>query len=229
MAALTKSVATLGLRTRGETPPGGPRRWVSALGLTVAGCCVLTLGACSSGSRADDPSDEPDARDTESSQTDPSSSPDPASPSASVEPGPSVPVPSAVRSEAAEAADDYLDTVGDVLEEPDPSSEETLPAVTGAALETLRNQIAEYDASGWKIVGEPVIVRQRVVTYSDDPPVAVVRACIDNSDVRVVDSTGKTVPGSTPVSPRTLNLFTLVKEKGAWAIAESRPAARPDC
>lgn len=140
----------------------------------------------------------------------------------------SLPVPDEVRDETGETTDDYVDTVSDVLEQPD-SSRKTVPTVTGAALEQLLNTIAEYESSGWKVVGEPVIVRQRVVKYFDDPESAVVRACLDNSDVRVVDAQGRTVPGSVPADPRTLNLFTMVKKQGDWVISESRPAARPDC
>lgn len=139
-------------------------------------------------------------------------------------------VPRDVARQTDEATEKFLDRVGEKLEEPDAEQElKTLPGVTGAALDELRNRITEYDASGWQVVGEPTIVRQRVVRLLEDPERAIVHACIDNSSVRVVDADGKRVPNSKPAEPRTRNIITLVKSKGEWVVTEQRPATKPDC
>lgn len=206
------------------------RRWTTLATMAVVGPGLLVVSACSSS----------DSKPEANSPTSPTVSPTPPSdsdeksadaggetPVPGAEPS-SIPVPDVVRDDTEEASSDFVDTMGDVLEEPD-SSEQVVPSVTGAALEELRNRIAEYEASGWRVVGEAVIVRQKVVQYVDDPESAVVRACVDNSRVRVIDAKGKTVPGSAPATPRTLNIFTMVKEKDAWVISESRLAPQPDC
>lgn len=142
---------------------------------------------------------------------------------------PAVPAPGEVSEETEEGVEEYVEDLGDVLADPSTEEEIAPETVTGAALEDLRNQVAEYEASGWRVVGEPRVVRHRVVRYHETPETAVVRACIDNSRVRVVDADGRAVPGSRPASPRTLNVLTLVKVDGDWAVAERRLAARPDC
>lgn len=140
-----------------------------------------------------------------------------------------VEAPAEVVEETGDAVEDYVVDTGAVLEEPTTEEELTLETVTGAALEELRNRVAEYEASGWYVSGEPVVVRHRVVEYYEDPALAVVRACIDNSKVRVVDADGQTIPGSRPARPRTLNVLRLVQVSGDWVVAEQRPATRPDC
>lgn len=140
-------------------------------------------------------------------------------------------VPAKVAKATEKATTDFLDRVSEELEEPDAKKPlKTAPGVTGPALEELRNRVTEYDSSGWRVLGEPTIVSQRVVQLLEDPEQAVVDACIDNSAVRVVDPDGKRVPNSKPAEPRTRNIITLVKtKKGAWIVADQRPAAKPDC
>lgn len=195
---------------------------------------VLALAGCSS-----DPDDEPSgdsgpsagASVEASGEGDPTATPSPGEPG-STDPGPDA-APAAVTDEVAqeteEGVTDYVADVGDVLADPSSEEEVDLATVTGAALEDLRNQVIEYEASGWRVVGEPRVVRHRVVRYYEDPEVAVVRACVDNSAVRVVDAQGRTVPGSRSASPRSLNVFTLVRVDGRWAVGEQRLATRPDC
>lgn len=138
-------------------------------------------------------------------------------------------VPDEVVAETEDGVEDYVEDVGDAMEQPSADEDLDLDAVTGAALEELRNRVAEYETSGWRVVGQPRVVRHRVVRYRKDPESAVVRACLDNSDVRVVDSEGRTVPGSRPAEPRSLNILTLVRTGDGWAVSEQRLAARPDC
>lgn len=191
---------------------------------------VLALAGCSS---QDDPEDRPSGSAPSADASGPSEDVTPESGAPTVAtPGPDatpVPAPDEVGEKTEKGVEEYVEDLGDVLADPSTEEEVAPDAVTGAALEDLRNQVAEYEASGWRVVGEPRVVRHRVVRYFDAPETAVVRACIDNSRVRVVDADGRTVPGSRPASPRSLNVLTLVKVDGEWAVAERRLATRPDC
>lgn len=213
----------------GSTTYADGRRWAACVAAAVV---ALTAAGCSS-----DKDDAPSASSGPSVEASPSddptttATPSPGEPG-STDPGPDatpVEVPEEVAAETEDGVEEYVADVGDVLADPSTEEEIDPAAVTGAALEALRNQVAEYEASGWRVVGEPRVVRHRVVRYYDDPEVAVVRACLDNSDVRVVDRAGKPVPGSRPASPRTLNVFTLVRVDDQWAVGEHRLATRPDC
>lgn len=138
-------------------------------------------------------------------------------------------VPKAVREQASKGTDAYLDEADDALRSPDPEKPQTrYDNVTGAALETLLNTVAEYDKNGWRVVGKPKVVSQEVIEESKKT--LVVRACLDNSRVKVVDAEGAEVPNSRPANPRTLNILTLAKDKaGEWVVSDQRPAADPDC
>ncbi|WP_110239597.1 hypothetical protein [Nocardioides gilvus] len=206
----------------------------------MAAAGTLLMAGCSwsdESPRTEDPSStdlSPSESPSESPDQSPSESPDsvtdsdgPSGGGATLDPGD---VPKDVAEQTDQATEEFLDRVGEELEEPDAKQDlKTLPGVTGAALEELRNRITEYDASGWQVLGEPVIVRQRVVRLLQDPERAIVHACIDNSAVRVVDADGKRVPNSRPAEPRTRNIITLVKKKDAWIVTDQRPATKPDC
>lgn len=196
---------------------------------TGALALVLTLAACSSD--ADDQLSPGSSPGSAAGSPTAEARPAPGEPG-STTPGPDatpVPVPDEVAARAEDGVTDYVSDVGDALADPTTEDELTLDAVTGAALEELRNRVAEYQTSGWRVVGAPKVVRHRVVRYYDDPPIAVVRACIDNSRVRVVDADGAVVPGSRPAKARTLNILTLVEVDGSWAVGEQRLATKPDC
>lgn len=212
-------------------------RWVA-----LAAASALVLAGCSSSDdepNADSPSSSAGQSPTESPSQSPDDSRDPSDPGRALaefdeENSPTLAprdVPDGVAKAAEKATTDFLDRVGEELEEPNAKKQlKTVPGVTGPALDELRNRVAEYDSSGWRVLGEPVIVSQRVVQLLEDPEQAVVDACIDNSAVRVVDPDGKRVPNSKPAEPRTRNIITLVKtKKGAWIVADQRPAAKPDC
>lgn len=122
--------------------------------------------------------------------------------------------------------DDQIDALADPKETPEPTDH---PHITADALEDLVNQVAEFQDNGWKMVGEPEVVWQRVVRRSTSPSGVIVRACVDNSDVRVMDRNGDEVPNSRPSTPRTLNVLTVVRKDGRWVVADQRIAQNPDC
>ena len=127
------------------------------------------------------------------------------------------PTPKRDRKPAPKAGDDPTD--------PARATEPT--GVTGAALAELRNTAAEYEDNGWQVRGTPKVLDEQVVRRVGGSSL-VVRACVDNSSVRVVDAAGKRVPNSSP-APRTLNVLTLVRKDDAWVVTEQRPALNPDC
>lgn len=203
----------------------------------MAAATALLLTGCSSSDdnpNTDDPSSSPSESPDQSSDGSTDGDGDGDTSDFDEENGPTLAprdVPAQVAKATEKATDDFIDKVGDELEKPDAKKDlKTVPGVTGAALDELRNRVAEYDASGWRVLGEPVVVRQQVVQLLDDPERAVVHACLDNSKVRVVDADGKRVPNSKPAEPRTRNIITMVKtKKGAWIVADQRPASKPDC
>lgn len=205
--------------------------------VALATVALLAVGGCSKSvdSEADSGDREPTSNvdgvtSPESPTGSPGSADGPSTPGGSDgTAGTPAPVPDEVVADTEDGVEDYVADVGDVMKKPSSDEDLDLDAVTGAALEELRNRVVEYETSGWRVVGEPTVVRHRVVRYRKDPESAVVRACLDNSDVRVVDSEGRTVPGSRPAKPRSLNILTLVKTGDGWAVSEQRLAARPDC
>jgi hypothetical protein len=100
----------------------------------------------------------------------------------------------------------------------------------GAVLGELDATRAEFAALGWSQVGTPTIVDLRVVTPPTEqaPADAVVEACLDNSDVRIVDASGRDVraPG-TP--PRSLNIYVLRWTEDRWLVADHTFPDDPDC
>ena len=204
--------------------------------MALAAVLLLSVAGCSSdGEREPAPTAGDEGQSTTAATPSPEDSegtakPDqPGNTGAAAGSGSPAPVTEEVTQEAEEGIEDDAADVGDALEDPPVAEELSRDAVTGAALEDLRNRVAEYENSGWRVVGEPTVARHRVVRYSTNPESAVVRVCIDNSDIRVVDAAGRTVPGSRPANPRSLNILTLVKVGGAWAVSEQRLATRPDC
>ena len=121
----------------------------------------------------------------------------------------------------------YLDAYAAALRNPkkagaDPSG------VTGPAEEALAGMVAEYAQSGWHVVGTPTFVSSVVVERTEDPETMAVAACLDSTGVRVVDTKGRDVPGST-TPPRTLNVFVLVREDDRWVVARQTLPDDPDC
>ena len=109
----------------------------------------------------------------------------------------------------------------------DPTRAAEATGATGAALAELRNTATEYEDNGWQVTGRSKVVDEQVVRRVGDTSL-VVRACVDNSSVRVVDAEGRPVPNSSP-APRTLNVLTLARQGDTWVVTEQRPARNPDC
>lgn len=191
-----------------------------ALGLTLG----MTLGACSS-------SEDPSAKKTESPSS-PSSTPTTTGP---VVKGKKI-APSELPAKTVDAVEtggkEYFSGWSDALsgtEDIDPLKIDALPGLEGAALAELLNTVSEYQENGWRIDGRPAVLSTRVLSATRDPDTVTVVACIDNSQVRLLDAKGKEVPNSRPTHPRTRNVLTLVPRGSDWVVGEQRPATRPNC
>lgn len=136
-------------------------------------------------------------------------------------------VPTEVAREASAAATDFADVVADALSAPDAAvSGAVAGAVTGAARDALVAQAEEYRRSGWRIEGRLRVLSVEVYEHEADR--MLVGACIDDSDVTVVDRKGTVVSGGADRRP-TLNLLTLNAEGERWVIVESSFPSDPDC
>lgn len=101
---------------------------------------------------------------------------------------------------------------------------------TGAALDAALAQAAEFDDNGWHQVGAPRIVSTRIVEdgRDEDPPRITISACVDSSDVDVVDASGVSVRhGSHP--DRSRMLYTLVRRDGDWLVGRQTFPDDPEC
>lgn len=122
-----------------------------------------------------------------------------------------------------------LEDEAEVLDDVDAGPE--LPrTVTGAYAEALQARLAEFEDAGWTQVGTPVITSLELVEEHPDetPQRAVVLACVDSSDVDIVDADGNSLR-NTGTPARTANLFTLVRENGTWSVADATFPEDPDC
>ena len=135
---------------------------------------------------------------------------------------------------AANAVGDLLTKTAEAINPATSSTPDSLPdlsqVATGAVLGELEATRAEFDTMGWTQVGTPVIAALRVVTPPTEaaPGDTVVEACLDNSDVRIVDSAGNDV--RTPGTPtRSLNIYTLRWAEGRWLVAEHTFPNDPNC
>lgn len=192
------------------------------------------------------------ARDGARSSADPSDAPTPSpatpipSPTAAQTP---TPTPTGTSSSTGTAAppvttqgridnDDAEELVGSYVERAatadpdDPHAAEQVAAIAGdGIIAELQADLLELDSNGWTRTGTPRVVSASVTEQDDtvDPPTATVEACIDSSDVRVIDSAGDPLPTS-PASARALNLYTVSQQDdGSWILVSHSFPNDPAC
>lgn len=91
----------------------------------------------------------------------------------------------------------------------------------------LEAQWAELAENGWSIEGEQRIDDLEIVSL--DGTQATVAACIDASDVTMVDASGETIGADRARAPRAQHLFTLTREDGIWRVADRTFPDDPSC
>lgn len=116
-----------------------------------------------------------------------------------------------------------LASVGDASADP-VQNRELRGIAGGMILAELQNRQNELIANGWKQTGTEVVVSVSVKELNADssPPVATVEACIDSSDVVLLDASNVPIVSGTPAAERrAVNIYTLGwTEADGWRVAD---------
>ena len=183
-----------------------------------------------SGNPSEDPTDEPADNPTDA----PTAS---GSPTASSSPSPAGPLTPAGPGELDEdsAAAVVSSAIGAPLTSAD--TEAALAdvlagvAVEGYAAE-LEAQWLELTSQGWSMTGSPHIESLEITTLDtdSDPASAEIVACIDSSEVTMIDAAGDPVGDPSATSPRALHQYTMVQgNDGIWRISSHSFPNDPSC
>lgn len=180
-----------------------------------------TPGPSDPGSVAPDPTPSDDPAD-----------PTPSSPGASGGSGAAVVTQSPITEDGAEkVVVSYLSAVSEL----EPDAANVSAQVGGIAGEDLIEEaeadLLELESNGWQRTGAPVVVSVTVTEQEKDaaPPTATVEACIDSSDVQVLDASGEPLPKD-PGAARALNIYHLVQnDDGSWIVASRTFPSNPSC
>ncbi|MDH2443057.1 hypothetical protein QDR37_03760 [Amnibacterium sp. CER49] len=123
----------------------------------------------------------------------------------------------------------YVQAVDSVT--PDSLTGAITPVVAGQAKAELQAQQLEFESNGWTVHGTTRVDGVRVL--GSDPasatPTARVQACIDSSDVTLLDAHGKPVVAHPQAVRRALNLYSLAYTDGTWHIVAHSFPADPSC
>jgi hypothetical protein len=115
-----------------------------------------------------------------------------------------------------------LEVGAEALKSPTAVDQDSLVSVAeGAAVEAMLASAAEFADNGWRQIGVPVVVSAEVTSLEEDadPPQAVVSACLDHSDVDIVDSSGESVVDPN-ARTRALNTLVLNYVDERWVLVE---------
>lgn len=124
----------------------------------------------------------------------------------------------------------------DVDEEIDPykyvseaTVDELKKTTTGSALDQYVATATEYAMSGWRVEGTSQVVGNPRLTDGEyeGQPAKLLEVCLDSSDVKVVNVAGTQM--NPAGQPRSLNIFTLIEDHGAWKIASQDFPNNADC
>ena len=102
-------------------------------------------------------------------------------------------------------------------------------AATGTALDQYLATATEYALAGWHVEGTSTVVGTPRIADGDYQGQAakILEVCLDSSQVKVLDTQGNTM--NAPQFTRSLNIFTLVEDNGAWKIASHDFPNNADC
>jgi hypothetical protein len=117
-------------------------------------------------------------------------------------------------------------TVGSLLvalaahaEDPSASTDSLSSLATGAILDEVAADTEELKANGWSRTGTAKVGSVRVIATdaATTPATATIEACIDSSDVRLLDLAGDVI-GDPLASPRSLNIYSLEHDGAVWRV-----------
>lgn len=136
-----------------------------------------------------------------------------------------------VKRQARESVADYVATADDALASPERAARAANGSMVrkGPAWQATMNLAREYAENGWTVTGETRVVEYTVVEQTENPPTLTVAACLDTSGLKVTDEHGKTVGLQGNRSDRTMQVLTLVRQDGRWAVQNQGYATDPSC
>lgn len=106
---------------------------------------------------------------------------------------------------------------------------ELAAVATGAVQDELSIAAQERYDNRWTVEGVATLAWVRIVedNRSATPPSFRVQACVDSSNVRVLDDGGR--PLSRPGAQRAINEYVIVESGGSWVISSARLTTDPPC
>lgn len=134
------------------------------------------------------------------------------------------------RAAAVPAVASYLAKVPTILSRRPRQNRATVASLgTPAFADELQATAALNRADGLRVVGSPTVTRIRVLRsdLQGRPPRVVVEACIDSSEVRLVDRRGRAVPEARHGPTR--ERFSLVWSRDRWLIDGQEFSDDPNC
>ena len=136
-------------------------------------------------------------------------------------------------------AEDASELVSESLTPPDagiaPDTEDLEAVLSDLAAGSYRAELEaqwlELSENGWSYSGDPRVVDLEIVSMDDksDPATAEVPACIDSSDVTLLDVDGQRIGSQDDVVARAAHLFSLVRDDGTWRVASRSFPDDPAC
>ena len=134
----------------------------------------------------------------------------------------------ATDAEAAGQATFVMNTLWDAYTDPEQARATDLSSVlTASALEEFDAQALEWTRDGTRTTGSPTL--EDVHILSDDGAGNVtVSACVDSSNVRVLNDAGTALTDDTTMT-RALTYFLFVKDDGAWKLSGFSFPDDPTC
>lgn len=124
--------------------------------------------------------------------------------------------------DAVEALERFLEIIDHELQVVDGDLGDAGEIATGEALGELDAAVQEYSVNEWRQTGSSRLARSRTLaTAPGDPPRSIrVEACIEFSDVEVVDQSGRSVTTRPANQPsRMPHIYTIVLSGNTWKVA----------
>ena len=191
-------------------------------GFTLAG--IVALSACT-GTANDSGTSAPTSP---SSGGATSSSASPTSPSSTTAPKPSntTPAPKLDKESAVTSISEALEAVSKALNDPEADPDLSTIA-SGSYLDSVKALNDQFVTEGLLQEGESRIEDVVVLEQLDDGKVRV-QACVDSSDVRILDENGVDRRGAGTID-RSLTIFTLESAEGRWMISDETAGEPAEC
>jgi hypothetical protein len=122
---------------------------------------------------------------------------------------------------------DFVVTAAALVADPEAGIDSISTVAAGAIVAELESERLELEVNEFSKVGTPKVESVEVLEQTETT--ATVQACIDSSDVKVVDADGNEVNSPGGTSPRALNIFSLELRDGSWIVVARTFPNDPQC